>query len=689
MNRVITRWIVAFAALSTLLMLLSVITREGGQALLSWLPRERALMACATLLILFPLYALPGVLLRSERESRTVATGLLLDTLIFSAVPLVFAAYISAVSAHGLLRLALLIAGVGALPLALVRLGFVTERLRWLMGIVATCILLLPVLTLLVVAAQAPSLSAVFEAISPLDWARRIAIAREVPALAPFIIFAGVSWGIALLPRRKSAAVALVGCSVAILLSPPQAVEWRMLGSFPVRGGVRVPVELKAPTAGDTCLLTQSGQTLTIPADGAVHHALMTVTDPAAWARVAQGASASDVPPPWVRQDSNDPVRARLSPSAVQGAWLDERALALGPAALEALDVLVLEDARFQELSVAHRGCLRTATACGLLLVLEHAAQESAEAIGTGVLLRTRGTAAGESRFHSWRKPEFSLADREFLDTVAPLGWQELDMRAVFWFTLAYHAAFLAAFLLPLLLDAHKAPRVYLASVTFVVLVVALGGYRVLKSIFLKDNQVYTQSVALMVGEARPGADVLLRRFHAYASMSAEQCGLAFPEGTEPLLVAGDALRAGVVRPDLHRAHWTLGLDRHEGKALARVDDLLPVPWLIRPDGAGFHCERVPHPSPLAEARITGAFLVDQGRVMQQFAMRGERLVPSDEVTLFPPGAEGAFRKLQGRYGLAMPRHLLVAFEGVARADVDEDWLVARDAGCYWMIPVP
>lgn len=689
MNRVITRWIVAFAALSTALMLTLVITRGDGRALFEILPRERALFAFASLLLLFPLFALPGVLAREEPEARTIAIWLLVDTLLFSAVPLVFAAYISAVSAAGLLRLGLLIAAVTAVPLALQRLGCGLRQLRMLATGCGALMLMLPVLVLCATAARSQQFASALAALSPLDWVVRVALRREVPELLPFALAAACVWAVLLLPRRAGAGALLASTCALLALPGGSPFEWRQLGSFPVRAGVRVPVEVMAPRGDSAWVLTTGGAAVSIPADGARHQLLVTVTDPAAWAHVAHGSHAEDLAPPWRVQDVRQPVRVRVADNGGADAWVDQRALALGPAALESPDVVVLSESAFGNLDEGARKALKLAAACGALIVIDEAVRAEEAWTGTGGILHVKGPAAAAPLFHSWKKPEFSIADREFLGAVAPLGWQELDLSAVFWFTLAYHAAFLAAFLLPLLLDAHKAPRVYLASVTFVVLVVAFGGYRVLKSIFLRDNQVYTQATGLMLGEAREGADVLLRRFVAYASMSAEERLVAFPEGSEPMLVSAAPAHGAALREELQRAAWWLKLDRHEGKTLARIDDVFPAPWRVAKDGDGFRCQRIGGEGPFAEARITGALLVEEGQVVGRFAAAGEWLLPTPHLELFPPGVEGAFRKLQGRYGRPMPRHLLLALSGVKRGDVPEEWLVERDAGCYWMVPLP
>ncbi len=689
MNRVITRWIVAFAALSTALMLTLVITRDDGRALLEILPRERALFAFATLLLLFPLFVLPGVLARGEPEARSVALWLLIDSLLFAAVPLVFSAYISAVSASGLLRLGLLIATVTALPLAFQRLGVGTRGVRGLATSLCGLLLMLPVLGLLATAARADRFAAVLATVSPLDWVARIALRREVPELVPFALAAASVWAVAILPRRV-ARPTLLACACALMVLPAsEPFTWRQLGSFPVRAGVRVAVEVVAPRGESAWILNTGGSAVSIPADGVSHQLLVTVTDPSAWGRVTHAGATEDLAPPWRVQDARQPVRVRVAETPVEGAWVDQRALALGPAALEAPDVVVLSESCFGRLGQRAQAALQTAAACGALVIIEDAVRAEEKWTGTGGILRVQGPATALPVFYSWKKPEFSIADREFLGTVAPLGWQELDLSAVLWFTLAYHAAFLAAFLLPLLLDAHKAPRVYLASVTFVVLVVAFGGYRVLKSIFLRDNQVYTQSTGLMLGEARAGAEVLLRRFVAYASMSAEERLVVFPDASEPMLVSAASSHGAALREDMHRAAWWLKLDRHEGKTLARLDDVLSAPWSVVAEGRGFRCQRNAGEGLFAEARITGALLVEGGQVVARFAPAGEMLLPTSELELFPPGVEGAFRKLQGRYGREMPRHLLLALNGMQRGDVPEDWLVERDAGCYWMVPLP
>ena len=187
----------------------------------------------------------------------------------------------------------------------------------------------------------------------------------------------------------------------------------------------------------------------------------------------------------------------------------DIGALPPGPGSFEAFDVVVQDSSGFAACGAPLRRAIEDYVALGGYLILVEQGEEAPRnrASGTGWIT----VAAASSTTSSSDDPRIDrplALDPELVRTFAHPDWQEMDLSALLIFAVVYHLAFLGAFVLPLLLDYRKSLGVYLVSVGFVVAVIAIGGYRVLGSIFLRDNQLYTQSITLVVlgpgGTPRP-----------------------------------------------------------------------------------------------------------------------------------------------------------------------------------------
>ena len=679
--------------LSGALLLALVVLRGDGTPLLAVLPRERALAAYVALLLFFPLFTLPWVLQHTPRGGgRRAATVLAVDSLLFASVPMVFCAYISAVSWRGLLCAAMLALAAAALPLALARFGRTAGNSKRISACVAAWMAVAPFAVLLARGFGTAELSTTIATISPLDWVQRICLERMTPTLWPFAGVALALWVLALLPRRAITGAALASVCCVLLPWQAESVRVESLAAGCARAGARTPVLVSVPRASSACLISTGRGAVQIPADGLEHLVLLMPGEAQGALTVRLENAVQRVTAPWRNVPLEEMLVGRLGAGAGDGeVRLDPRCLELGPGAYEAFDVIVLRESAWDALSVQQRDVLSGAAAMGALVLLDHARAALEARTGTGSVKRIAASASGDASWRAWRRPPLGSADREFLDTFVPLQWQELDLTSVFWFVLIYHLAFLLAFLLPMTLDAHKAPTVYLISVSFVVLMIAAGGYGVLKHIFLKDNQVYTQSMGFMLSPQAPGQPLVLRRFLAYASMSAEERVVEFPrEADLSVLRASHALQEPQQLVAETHSRWRLFLDRHQDKVLVRVDSREQAPWAFEELGdGGIRMTASQSSGALSKATVRAALLIEGGRVLAQYRPEQGVLRRSEEDHFFAAGLEALFRKLQGRYGVPVQRHLLLALEGVERGDVATDWLVQRDLGCFWMVPLP
>jgi hypothetical protein len=291
-----------------------------------------------------------------------------------------------------------------------------------------------------------------------------------------------------------------------------------------------------------------------------------------------------------------------------------------------------------------------------------------------------------------------TILDTEFTRTFAPPDWQEMDLSRLLLFAFVYHGAFGLAFLLPLVLDSRKALGVYLASVGFVVVVVAGLAFHVLGQIFLRDNQVYTHAVTLLVAGEGSDPRMVTRQLLCFASMSQERRSIAIPHEADVSVYLNPARDHGLVRahrpPDLVFDDVTL--DRFEGKLVLRVDDDLPLPIRIvaGEEPGTLVCAPVPgvaDPLGLGRGRLVGAVEVRDGTFQRRYRALGRRLVDDGPArpTDIPPESQVFVRKLLGHFAQGRSSYLLLHFQGLQRADRAREWLWSRDLGGYLVVPRP
>ncbi|MAB89944.1 MAG: hypothetical protein CMJ90_10855, partial [Planctomycetes bacterium] len=136
MNGLITRLILAFVGSSLAFTLLPLLQAGGGAPLIAVLDRGASLVVYAAFLVLFGFFVLPQFLRPDVARQRLWPWVALSGyVLLFAAIPLVFTAYISGVSAAGLVR-------VGALTTTAIGLPIFVARLTRGRAVGRTCALL-------------------------------------------------------------------------------------------------------------------------------------------------------------------------------------------------------------------------------------------------------------------------------------------------------------------------------------------------------------------------------------------------------------------------------------------------------------------------------------------------------------------------------------------------------------------
>lgn len=714
MNGIITRLILTFAGSSMAFTLLPLLESGNGAPLIAVLDRERSLVVYAAFLVLFAAFVLPAFLaMDHERARRWPWVAVVGYVMVFAAIPLIFTAYISGVSVHGLVPIGALCAMAMGVPLALRRcLG---PQHGSLACSVAGALLLfgLPGVALYLesVGRTPPSWIA---PISIPHWLHRFATLREVPESPwPFMVCMIVPWAIGAgsLGRsvRRAAATsaialalgALPGWMTADTAAGPgiparaPAIKVQSLVQGVGRPGLRTPLAVTLPAGPGSAVISAGVDAVRVPRDGATHRILLVPAEGARRLRVVtDDGVVEEVPLPVTLIEDRVLVAVLGSFDVENGVLLDPDALPTEHGALEAFGVIVVAPNEWERLTPPRREALLRWTALGGRLVREHPTPDVDRAVGAGRDVSLTGGAL----FPATPAFQSTALDGELTRTFEAPDWQKKDLSDLLWFAAVYHLAFLAAFLLPLLLDSRKAPAVYLMSVGFVVLVVAGFAWQVLGEIFLKDNQVYTHAITVMVADDGPSPRVASRQFLSFASMSSEDRSLKFAEDADLVVYQSPFTPRNVVRrvdPDavvLEDVH----LDRYRHKLVVRVDREAPLPLALDGDprsATGVRLafrEGVPDTLGLREATVDAAWQVESGRITRRLAPSGDRLVPAADGAApgLPPEVHLHVRKLLGHFAPARDSWLLVRWADLPRADEARDWLWSRDLGGWLLLPL-
>ena len=722
MNRLLTQLILAFAGWSLVATLLPLAVGPDGGALIEAIDRRQSLLVYVGFLLVFFLWIAPVAYVRAPTR-HGAWSGLVCVLLLFALVPLLFTAYISGVSAAGLVRVVLLLAGVAGVPLLLLR-TFASGRVVLMCHVLgAVTLFILPGLSLyrMSVGLSNPQ---PWSAWSPWFHLKGIITDLAVPDVRPFLAFAVLIWGPILFltvkrqlkPRgtRSSAAVILFlgvcwsGWNVAPVQGPFEAVS--LVGQR-ARAGFRTPLRIMGLPADGDAVLRSSLDAVSLRGQGGTGLVLLAVGpgDRTLSLEVRGQTHALANPCEIVPEDrvlvgfygsasAWQTHGARVREWAPEAVWVDSEALSIAdqPAAWEGFDWVVISEEEARGWSGSTQEALDRYVAFGGRLV-RLAEQERAPVMRGQGTVRAFVAAApfpGQPDLPKVRRG--SLLERNVVQTFAHPDWQEMDLRKLLWFAVVYHFAFLLAFLLPLFLDSKKSMGIYLVSVAFVTVVVVGLATRYLKDILLKDNQVYTQSIAVAIADGAPDGRLLMRQFLSFASMSGETRDLVLPGCRDAVVYGVSDADEPPIRSlsgeDLRVEQVTL--NRTDKKRVVRVDRDVPSPFRYREVSGDLEIrldDQPFDPLGLRSGAIKDIVLVDQGR---RFSTRptgevGRWSLESEEAPGLPSEQDFMLRRLLGHFAPRQARFLLVQMEGVVRPDDPRNYFGFRDLGTYVVLPLP
>ncbi len=711
-NRAVTRFVLGFVALSLVASLLPLITLDRVSGVVPLLDRSSSLVTYASFLLGFFLLMFPANFPRDGTRRIAPWWVLALFVLMFATIPLVVAAWISGVSAGGLVAIGCILASAGgAAMLAHAAFGATAHVVCAMVGV--TLGLVIPAVEVLTASLGLTSPVSLAVA-SPTAWIHRIACLREVPSITGFAIAAVVPW--LLVPliarRRRGRGPKLVSAAILLVLVPggllPQASDADVtitprLSS--ARAGARVPLEVTVPRgAGHATLRFRSDFHDVEPGEHRVIFATLThgesdfeVTSGGRTRRVPLGVTLVDDRSTLV--GVTEAVGLRALPPAGDSSSLVVLAGDLlrfpgGAAGLESLDALVVRQPEWDAATGA--STVRAFAALGgHCVVVGRAAGD--EPFGQGWIHGAADPASALRDAARFRRREAASFDATLKSLFASPDWQALDLSRLILFLFLYHVAFVLAFLLPLRLDAHKSQAVYLVSVGFVVVVVVLAARGVLRSFFLRDNQVYSQActvVTLGAGDA----PAVARQFRCYASMSGETWSTPWPAHRNLLAYRDPGFPPGrFMTADAGASLEDVRLDRFHAKLLVREDLVDAAPLRLEAEGSGGFLVRtregVDDVLGIRHATFRRAILIDGGGA---HACR----VDGARISLDPAAPAPAFgalpRALIGAFAGPLPqgagtpgRRLLVEAEGARRLDSPAGLFQLNDLGSFLVFEIP
>lgn len=728
LNWWISRFILSFVVGSLLATLLPLMEFREGLPSILVLHRGKSLAFYSGFLIVYFGFVLPATVLKKGNSGRPLAFCLLVAYVsLFSAIPLVFSAYISGVSARGLLSLASLTFLWAALPLVFQK--WLPQRVALpLSRLLATSLLfLLPAVAVYLESFGKPLPESVLQW-SSWHWLHRIAVLRAVPEFWTVHLSLILALSLVVVPRRFLSRVRpAAGISVLLLVTLPgesgrerrttwrgpdavQTVRLSSLSGGVARSGQRTPVRLSLPEGQGDVSLSAGGESERLRGKGAVREVLLTPGAQRDRVRIVMGGRTDEIPAPfeivpnetllaaWIAEDGGGDLPS-LPPATPT-----ERTVALRPepflrwpGALEAFDAVVVSSKLMRDPEWS-RALERFVVFGGRLIIVDEEGSNSVEARGLGYLARRKGGEVSSAIRDLGRPTRLTSIDPEIFRALVPPHWQELDLSALLLFVLIYHGSFLLAFLLPLLLDARKATGVYLASVGFVVVFVAVGSWIVLGRIFLRDTQVYSPSLTLICMDESVSPSLAIRQFLGYASMSGEIRTLeVMADDVTSYRRNSDSAGPTVETAIGRRSFFKVPLDRSVNKALFRVDSQEAAPFRFRRIGdseSEFRLERLPL---VEDPRGLGGILgeefwsVEGGRFARRFVRDGERFVARGalEASPLPADVEALYRRLIGFFSKERDRYLVVPLRSLGRPDDVTTFFLTRDLSTLLLVPWP
>ncbi|HYC76599.1 MAG TPA: hypothetical protein VEI02_03125 [Planctomycetota bacterium] len=749
-NRLVTRFVMGFAAISCAASLAPLVAVDVfGRRAPAGFGRDASLACYLAALLLWAGAVLPGGFARDRGARLTPWWALIAFAGMFAAVPAVVAAYVSGVAAPDLAGLAAIPATVAGAALLLraalgARAPFVIVALTGLLlvaapGVVFVCDML---------GARPPGLAWLDATPAVAAW--RGATRRGPVHATPWMIAAAATWAAAPFVARRArakasstpASVAVSVVAVVALVAPAFSAGGAFAATSTIdagasadaptfaaplgpwtRAGARTPVVMSATGGEGATTVALRTEVRLVPADGAEHAWTATpraddvdfeVTRAGATVRRPLPFAAADPARLLVAVGAGVDAGAVRAAAAAAGRPLEVVALSaeasrpeeicarFGPAAYESFDVLaLLEPASDAPAASARRAAVERYAALGGTAAWVGGGSAPARPFGQGRLARARD--ASEIAAAAAPRRRSDPFDATLLSLFARPDWQRLDLTKLTWFLLAYHAAFVAAFLLPWRLDGHKTSAVYLASVGFTLAATAFGARAVLRCFFLRDNQVYTQAFTLATfdgaGDTRRH---VLRQYRCFASMSGEERDLPIPPGRD-VVVYRDPSRPAHVFDETPGSEGLADapLDRRRAKVLMREDVTGPPPLRLEADAVDGARRLRLRPEAAAE---------DPTRLRLAAPRAAWVLEPDGRVTPGRPDGDGyvfdggprtgddlpaEVRALLGRYASGFdgapppgPRAVFLV-DGAARLDGTEGYFHVEDRGAALVFELP
>jgi hypothetical protein len=681
-NRPISTFVAAFAACSLAASVMPLLTR-GEDSVIPALDRGTSFAVYSVFLLLFAFFVLPGLLQREAGRALGPWWALAALALLFGSIPGVVSAYISGVASPQALFVGALVASACAGVILLrAALGALAVPVTFAIG--ALTLFVVPAIEALCWS-TGTKMAVPIGIVSVVGWLRRFAFLREPVDPRWMIGVASALWiavvAVASAGRRsRVAAFGLLGIPAVFALghAPPDVRIVPLLGPV-ARAGARIPVAVTATGGGGQVEVAFRTEALRVPADGRARTALVVLEAGESEAEVVSGADKIRVPLPlkWVEParplvailsgGGGEEIRAALGASEVVA--VDLSALPPLPGALEVFDAIVVRPLQLDALRPELRALLRGWAMLNRGLVVVGAGGAETRESWPGA--RTVGSLEELAALDLRRRLDPDPFDPTLKNLFAKPDWQALDLTGLVVFLLLYHGAFLAAFLLPLLLDSHKSTVVYLVSVGTVMIVVVLAAWWSLRQFFLRDNQVYTQSLTWM-SVAPGGTGAVARQFRCYASMSGERRDFGW--GADRDLV--DYRDAGppdrVLDLSEPRRLDDVWLDRFQAKLLVREDLAMSPPLvLVREDG-GYRVRPVPDvPDPLGlrASHLAEAVVLEADGSVRAASLEGQRVVLL-ETAPGRPALDPITRALIGRFRPAPSgRAVVIRARGLVRLD--------------------
>ncbi len=709
MNRLITRLVFSFVGLSLVASMLPLLESGGGKPLFWGLDRARSLLIYAGFFVTWVLVVFPETMRRDLDRNRPwwLVFGLMFT---FATVPLVLSAYISGVSFGGLRSLAAWILLAGGLVLVLHRYLPLVWSGALQRGASIFGVLVLPAWIWHRRSLGLP-VPAPWESLSLWDRFRTVVVDRQVPEVWPVLGAALVLIALCVLPARRKVAAALFVPLLwwspidggALIPSGPITVQSQAGGL--ARPGLRTPILVQVEGQSEAVTAVIGGEAHELRADGRAQSILVAPDREGQNLRVDLGGRDHSQSLPLRFVEDSTPLALVVAtanespvtlPPGIETARILPTGFSVQSGAYEAFDTIVLSESTWINAPAELRAAALQFVARGAELVLFKlggaVSAEGSVREGRGRITRTRAAELTELEL-TRRVPVPRVRQPELLRTIVPPAWQELDLSKVILVLLLYHAAFLLAFLLPLVFDAKKSLVVYLASVGFVVVIVAFGGYLSLKRVFLRGNQVYSQSLTLVVASG-DGASTW-HQLLGYASMSGETTTLQFPAGTDVLLYRGDDAQPRATRRSAGDSIEFAGveLDRFSNKAMVRVerhgrlgfafvkgDSVLE--WSIVPrevEGEGIEID----PSELLEG-----YQIETDGTVRRLVLEGGKVRRGDRVDQGPfEGPEQVyFRRLMGHLAPELRQYLVFRARRRTPDEAASKFFSTKDLGAFLVI---